>query len=103
MSTEQKPGGKPNTVIIVISLVGLILLAGVVLSAIRWVLGIVVLAGIGYGIWYFVGPKLTGFIQRRREGKVRRQADKQAKNAEQTREQNIERALDEIKRDMKQG
>ena len=103
MPTDKEPGSRRNTAIIILAVLGLILLAGVVLSALRWVLGLLVLAGIGYGIWIFVGPKVTGFVRQRREGKARRQADKQAKDAALTREQNIESALDEIKRDMKQG
>lgn len=102
METEQQDGGRRNKIVIVISVLGLVVLAGMILSLLRWVVGLVVLAAIGYGIWYFVGPKLTGSMQRRREEKARRQAGQQAKQAEASREKNIEAALDEIKRSTKQ-
>ena len=99
---EARPGDKKRTAIIILSVVGLVLLAGVFLSAIRWVLGILVLAGIGYGIWLLVGPKLTGFFTRRREAKEQHRAHTEAQRAAASRQQNIESELDAIKKGMKQ-
>jgi len=102
MSNETEPGGKRNTIIVILSVVGLVLLAGVILSALRWVLGILVLAGIGYGIWLLIGPKLTGWYTRRREAGEQRRAETQAQKTAASRQQNIESELDKIKQGMKQ-
>jgi hypothetical protein len=98
---RERSGRRRTIAITVISVLGLVLLAGLILSLFRWVIGLLLLAALGYAIWYFVGPRIRAAFQKMRAGRQQRQAREEARRAEAARQQNIERTLEELKRDMK--
>ncbi len=100
---QERRARRRNIAIVAVSIVGLVLLAGVFLSLIKWAIGLVLLAALGYGVWYFVGPPITRFLTNLRAGRRERKEAQEAARTADARQQEIERKLEEIKRDVGSG
>ncbi len=100
---QERRQRRRNIAIVVVSAVGLVVLAGVFLSLVKWAIGLLLLAALGYGVWYFVGPPITRFFSNLRAGRQQRKAEQEAARTADARQQEIERKLEEIKRDVGSG
>lgn len=80
--------------------VGLLLVLALIKKVFVWLLGLALLAGLGYAAYALLGPRIQAFWGQRLERRQAREARRQAEAAARGRAQKIEEELASLKRDL---